>query len=234
MITMERRALLLGASGLIGNDLLHVLLGSTLYDQVKVLVRYPLSLSHPKLTQVLVDYDELAQYEEEFAVDDVYCCLGTTIGKAGTQARFRVVDHDYPLEAARLAKSKGAKQYLLVSAMGANAQSRVFYNRIKGEVEEGISRVGFVAFHIFRPSLLRGQRNELRFGEHVAGLISPLISPLFMGRLVKYKPIRAQIVAQAMAAAAQSKRSGQHVYEWVQMMELAQHKRAPQAAQTGN
>ncbi|SDE65753.1 Uncharacterized conserved protein YbjT, contains NAD(P)-binding and DUF2867 domains [Fontibacillus panacisegetis] len=213
----KRSALIVGATGLVGNELLHILLQSDTYEHIKVLVRKPLSIKHDKLTQVVVNFDELNKYEVEFNVHDVFCCLGTTIKKAGSQAAFKKVDFEYPIQAAKLAKNHGAQQFLIVSAIGANAQSNIFYSRVKGEVEEALKQIQFASLHIFRPSLLLGSRKEFRFGEKAAAIIIPIFSPLLAGKLNKYKPIQAKQVAQAMVQNAIKIRSGEFEYEWKQM-----------------
>ena len=219
MNTEKRSALILGATGLVGNELLHILLQSNTYESVKIFIRKPLSIDHPKLTQKLVDFNVLEKYEEEFTVQDVFCCLGTTIKKAGSQEEFKKVDFEYPLEAAKLAKKNGAEQFLIVSAMGANRHSRIFYSRVKGEIEEALKQVQFPSLHIFRPSLLLGKRNEFRFGERVAEISSPLFSPFLKGKLGKYKPIRGKDVAQAMYQIAKKNRKGESVYEGEQIFQ---------------
>lgn len=213
----KRSALIVGATGLVGNELLHILLHSDTYEHIKVLVRNPLSIKHDKLTQVVVNFDELNKYEVEFNVHDVFCCLGTTIKKAGSQAAFKKVDFEYPILAAKLAKNQGAQQFVIVSAIGANAQSNIFYSRVKGEVEEALKQIQFASLHIFRPSLLLGSRKEFRFGEKAAAIIIPIFSPLLAGKLNKYKPIQAKQVAQAMVQNAIKIRSGEFEYEWKQM-----------------
>ncbi len=216
----KRSALLVGATGLVGNELLRVLLESDRYEKVKVLVRTPISTNHPKFTQCLMNFDELDKYEEEFTVDDVFCCLGTTIKKAGSQEAFRKVDFEYPLHAAKLARKQGAQQFLIVSAIGADPRSSIFYNRVKGEIEIALSQLELPALHIFRPSLLLGKRNEFRLGERVSAMLSPVFSPLFIGKLNQYKPIQARKVAEAMYRTAILTRTGEYVYKWEQMTSL--------------
>ncbi|WP_256757622.1 oxidoreductase [Cohnella sp. WQ 127256] len=218
MDVAKRKALIVGGTGLIGNQLLQLLLQSEAYESVIVLIRKPLAINHPKLIQKVVDFDDLDNGEQMFGVDDVFCCLGTTIKKAGSKEAFLKVDFDYPLQVAQLAKENGATQFLIVTAMGADRHSRVFYSRVKGEIEEALKRVKFPSLHIFHPSLLLGKRNEFRFGEKVAEIISPILSPLLRGKLSKYKPIQAKDVAQAMVRIATDNRKGEFVYEWKQMM----------------
>ncbi|QHJ70292.1 oxidoreductase [Planococcus halotolerans] len=207
-----KSALIAGATGLTGSKLVEVLLDRPEYDKITVFVRRPLTLEHPKLEQIHVDYYRLDDYKKHFQVDDVFCCLGTTIKKAGSQKAFRRVDYDYPVALAQLAKSAGAKNFLVVSAMGADSRSNIFYNRVKGQMEDSLKKMELPALHIFRPSLLLGDRKEFRLGEKVASLISPVFSPLLRGGMKKYKPIQAEQVAKAMCTAAQTESGGIQVY----------------------
>lgn len=154
----------------------------------------------------VVDYDALDGSAASFRVTHVVCALGTTIRSAGSQAQFRRVDLEYPLAAARLSLQMGARHYLLVSAIGANAQSRVFYNRVKGEVENGLRALPFRSLTIVRPSLLLGDREEFRFGERIASLFAPVFPK-------KYKPVHASDVARALVSAAEEDRPGVRVIE---------------------
>lgn len=218
---MSRTALLLGASGLIGGHCLELLLADSEYARVTILVRKTLSQAHPKLTQQVVDFDRLTEVAEAFRVQDVFCCLGTTIKTAGSQEAFRKVDFTYPVESARLAVQQGATQFLLVSSLGANAKSSVFYNRTKGEVERAVAASDLSSVQIFRPSLLLGQRAEVRSGELVAEKLSRALSFLLVGPLRKYRPIEARAVAAAMIAVAKDQRAGIHLYESNQIAEIA-------------
>ncbi|WP_341200873.1 oxidoreductase [Metaplanococcus flavidus] len=217
-----KSALIAGATGLTGSKLVEVLLDRPEYDRVTVLVRRPLELEHPKLEQIQVDYYRLDDYKKYFQVDDVFCCLGTTIKKAGSQKAFRRVDYDYPVALAELAKSAGTKKFLVISAMGADSRSNIFYNRVKGQMEDSLKKMNFPALHIFRPSLLLGDRKEFRLGEKAASLIFPVFSPVLRGGMKKYKPIQAEQVAQAMCTAAQLGSEGVHVYPSDEIAELAE------------
>ncbi|KAA0547499.1 oxidoreductase [Bacillus sp. BGMRC 2118] len=212
-MNMEKKALVIGATGLVGKSLVHKLLNEESYSKVTILVRKDSSIQHPKLHSVKVDFDQLEDWKEEFAVDDVFCCIGTTIKKAGSQEAFRKVDYDYPIQAALLAKSEGADQYLVISSMGASDKSPFFYSRVKGELEEKLKDLSFAALHIFRPSLLLGNREEFRLGEKAAEKISRVLPFLFFGRMSKYKPISAETVVGAMVKTARLNKKGIHIYE---------------------
>lgn len=210
---MEKKyALIIGATGLIGKSLLEKLLNDSYYEKIYVLTRRPLSANHQKIHELVVDFDEFGE-EAIPKVDDIYCCLGTTMKKAGSKYAFRKVDYHYPLKVAQIAYQKGAGQYLLVSSLGADKQSRFFYNQVKGEVEEAIAVVGFKTLHIFRPSILLGARSERRTGERIGQIMMRLIAPLLMGRLRKYRPIHASTVAEAMQGVAKKELSGPHIFE---------------------
>lgn len=171
MKRLERKAMVIGATGLVGELLVHSLLEHPAYSLVRVLVRRPLEPQHPKLEQHVVDWEQLESQDHLFdGIDDLYCCLGTTIKKAGSQDNFRQVDYHYPVRAATIAKQHGVSQMLVISSMGASADSRVFYSRTKGEMEDALSDIGFPSLHIFRPSLILGDRNEKRFGEQMVRL----------------------------------------------------------------
>lgn len=207
-----KSALLVGASGLVGSELLNCLLLSKEYSKVSILVRNPLGLKHPKLEEQVIKFEDLAQYKDCFKVEDVFCCLGTTIKKAKSQEAFKKVDVDYPLEIAILSKEMQSDRFLIISSMGANPNSSVFYSRMKGLLEQKLSEIGIKSLHIFRPSLLVGNRKEFRLGETVSTLLTKGLSFIFIGSLKKYKPIAAKTVALGMYRAAQSKPGGIHTY----------------------
>ncbi len=216
-----RTALVLGASGLIGGHCLDLLLQDEAYSQVIVLVRKPLPITHPKLTQHAVDFDRLQDFASVVKADDVFCCLGTTIKTAGSQEAFRKVDFTYAHEAAKIALHNGASQFLLVSSLGADAKSSVFYSRVKGEIEAAISALNFASISIFRPSFLLGERNEFRLGERLAEPIAKAISFLLIGNLRKYRPIEALTVAAAMIEIAKAEIKGVNVYESDRIQEIS-------------
>lgn len=207
-IPTGRTALLAGATGLVGAHCLDLLLEDPRYARVRVLTRRRLERRHPRLDAHIVDFDALDASAELFAVDDVFCCLGTTMARAGSEEAFRVVDHDYPVRIAELASGRSADQYLLVSALGADQQSRLFYNRVKGDAEAAIKRLPFRAVWILRPSLLLGERAETRFGERVASAVTAPLAPLMLGPLRRYRPIAARDVAAAMVNLAVGQGTG--------------------------
>ena len=208
-----RTALIAGASGLVGGFCLKELLHNPLYKEVTALVRHPLSLEHPKLKQKKVDFEALEKELKGIRAEDVYCCLGTTIRKAGSRPAFRKVDLDHVVSLGRYASQTGAKRMLVVSALGADPNSAVFYNHIKGEMESALSRLHLKSLILFRPSLLLGRRPEFRLGERIAMTVFPFFDPLLRGRLRKYRAIPAEYVARAMVRSAETALPGVHVLE---------------------
>jgi uncharacterized protein YbjT (DUF2867 family) len=204
---LPRRALVVGATGLVGSKLVDALLADPHYESVHVLVRRPFVPKRAKLREHVVDFVNLEGFAWP-AVDDVYCCLGTTIRTAGSQAAFRAVDHDYPLDVARGALAAGATQYLFVSAMGADPHSSVFYSRVKGELEAAIAALAFHAAIAFRPSLLAGDRAEHRLGERLALAV---LQPLRALVPARYRPVADTAVARAMVDFAGRGLAGFHV-----------------------
>jgi uncharacterized protein YbjT (DUF2867 family) len=158
-----KTAIVLGATGLIGKKVTEHLLKNDNYSTVIILVRKPLNINHPKLKQHIFNYDAIDN--TLLKGDDLFCCLGTTIKTAGSKEAFRKVDLDYVVNVAKASKVNGINHFAVISAMGANKNSTVFYNQIKGEMEESIKAVGFNSTYIIRPSLLLGDRKEFRFGE---------------------------------------------------------------------
>lgn len=207
-----RTALIAGASGLVGSHLLRMLLQSDRYSQVISAGRRELAIIHPKLDQQIVDFDNLKKSASELAADDVFCCLGTTIKKAGTKEAFYKVDHTYVTQLAEITLRRNASQFLVVSSMGADAKSRMFYNRVKGEMERDVRALGFQSLHIFRPSLLLGERDEHRTGEEIGARIMKPLSKIMFGPLRKYRPIQAETVANAMLRVAAQDQKVDKVY----------------------
>ena len=209
---MEKKAILLGASGSIGNSLLQQLLLSNHYDEVLVVVRKTLNIQHPKLRQLQVDFDQLSQYSHEIQGDVVFCCLGTTRKKTPDKAQYKKIDHQYPIDAAWIAQTNGATQYHLVSSLGANINSSFFYPKLKGEVEHDLKTIPFKAIHIYRPSLLDGFRIEKRTGEKWMIGIMRIINPILIGPLRKYRSIKVENVARAMLIKSLEEQKGVFIY----------------------
>lgn len=199
----SRVAVVAGASGLVGSELVQRLLAEPSYQRVVALARRPLALSDARMEVVTADFERLeptlASATKGAGALDVFCCLGTTIAVAGSEAAFRRVDHDFVVALGRWAVRAGARRLVVVSALGADAASRVFYNRVKGETERDLAALGLPSLVILRPSLLHGNRSEFRFGERVALALTAPWRRLIPARV---RPIAAADVAQSMIDAA--------------------------------
>jgi uncharacterized protein YbjT (DUF2867 family) len=221
---LAKIAVVVGASGLVGSEVVQLLLKDDHYDRVVVLVRSKLSIQHQKLEQEIINFDTLDQIAQDLSGADVFCTLGTTIKKAGSQPAFIKVDHEYPLRLAQMSKQQGAAAFLIVTALGANSKSSIFYSRVKGQLEDELKQLQLNRLHIFQPSMLLGDRIEKRSGEHIVSVIMPAIAFLFIGSLRKYKAIHAQTVATAMinvAKVADEERRGNYTYTSDKIADLA-------------
>ncbi|MFP5040946.1 NAD(P)H-binding protein [Parasediminibacterium sp. JCM 36343] len=216
----KQTAVIVGATGLIGSRLMEKLLSDAAFDVVRVLVRRPLASQNPKLEVQVVDFNNLEDFALKLGKGDcLFCCIGTTQKKMkGDKVAYRKIDFDIPVHAAQLAKAAGFTQYLLVSSVGADAKAKGFYLKLKGEVEEAITTIGFGSFHVFRPSFLLGVRNEVRLVEGIGKFVFKAVSALLIGNWRKYKAIDANDVAGAMVAAAKKGEQGVKVYYYDEMM----------------
>lgn len=212
----KREALLIGASGLIGSQLLEFLLKNKDYSSVTALTRKPLAVKSDKFRNVVVSFDDLSLLREKVTPGtDIFCCIGTTMKNVkGDKASYRKIDFDIPVVIARLGIEKGYKQFLLVSAVGADSHSSNFYLRLKGEVEDAIGKLPFEAIHIFRPSILIGKRKDRRWGEGIAQILGKYFSFLLAGKWSKYKAIASNEVAHAMMLAAESNNTGVIIHHY--------------------
>jgi uncharacterized protein YbjT (DUF2867 family) len=208
-----RTALLAGATGLTGIHVLDLLLANDNYSRVITVGRSMPDIKHPKLTAIVGPFNNLAGLLNGVQVNDIFCCLGTTMKKAGSRPGFYKVDFEYVLNLAEYGVDYGAGQFLLISSAGANAESSSFYIRVKGQVENALKHLNYRGMHILRPSLLTGNRQENRTGERIVEGLLKLVSPLMVGPLVKYRPIEARIVAAAMVYIAAADIPGVFFYE---------------------
>lgn len=198
-----KTAILIGATGLVGAACLARLLESPDYRKVIAVSRRPVPVKHRKLVRVETPFDQLGSALEGYPADDAFCCLGTTIKQAGTKAEFHKVDYGYALEFADVTRRQGARHFLLVSALGANAHSPVFYNRVKGLLEKEVEGLGFPRLSIFRPSLLLGSRDgQVRPAEAVGIRLAGLVSPFLRGPLSRVHPVAGSDLAGALVACA--------------------------------
>ncbi|MBM7621473.1 uncharacterized protein YbjT (DUF2867 family) [Bacillus tianshenii] len=208
-----KSAMILGSTGLIGRNLTNEILENSEYRSICTMVRRPTNLSHPKLKEVVIDFSRLSDNASEFQVDEVFICLGTTRKQAGSKGSFKKVDYDYVVEAAMLAKAQGVQRIAVVSAIGADSQSRFFYSRIKGQMEEAVSSIGIPSTYFFRPSLLLGERKEVRPGEKMGEWLGKVVQPILIGKLGRYRSIEGEKVAKAMVAFMKNSKKGVHFVE---------------------
>ena len=218
----RKTAVVLGATGLIGQHLVEELLQNEYFNKVRLLVRRPLTLNHPKIDIQVVNFNDEKDIAAKIDIGDViFCCVGTTRKKVkGNKTEYRKVDYDIPIMTARLGVQHGFSQFLMVSAIGANPVAANFYLQLKGCIEEDITALPFESIHIFRPSLLLGQREEFRLGERFGGVLVKAFSFLLIGAWRKYKPVQAADVAKSMVAAANREIAGVHMYEYDEMKTL--------------
>jgi len=212
-----KTALLIGATGLVGQQVLQNLLSSEDYGEVKILTRRDTGIRHQKLNEIFFNFDN--PDASLVKADDIYCCLGTTIKKAGSEESFKKVDFLYPLQIGRLAKLNGSTKYLLVSSMGADAKSMIFYNRVKGEIERELTDLHFETLHILRPSLLLGDRGETRTGEKIGEILSKILNPIMVGPLKKYAAIESSKVAKGMVKLAQLPNKGTFIHDSAELQQ---------------
>lgn len=216
-----KKALLFGASGLVGSYLLKDLLNDPSYEQIIIVVRRPITIQHKKLITLTGDYNSLTALKNELVADEIFIALGTTKKKTPDEKMYYQVDHDYPVSAAMIAKENGAGAVFLVSAIGANIDSRIFYTRTKGETEHDIIALNFAHTHIFRPSFILGKRTENRPLEKLFIKLWPAVDVLLIGgSLKKYRGIHAHAIAKAMIAAGKQPSQKINIYYWQQMKYL--------------
>ncbi len=207
MAQIADSVLILGTTGLVGGECVRQFAASPRFARVVALARRPLGTPAPvRVESHVIDFERLDDAAHHFRVSHIVCALGTTIKQAGSQDRFRRVDHDYPLAAARLGLREGARHFLLVTAVGASARSRVFYSRVKGEIEDAIRALPYRSVTIVRPSLLLGDRAEARLGEQIGKLFAAVMPK-------RYKPVQASAVAGALVRAAIEDQGGVRIIE---------------------
>jgi uncharacterized protein YbjT (DUF2867 family) len=207
MADSSRSVLIAGATGLVGRECVRQLTDDAGVSKVVVIARRAMDgVGSPKVEVHLVNFEDLESHRDLFAVDQIVCALGTTIKKAGSEAAFRHVDFDLPVALARLGREQGARHFLLVTAIGASAGSRFFYNRVKGELEDLVRTMGYRSVTIVRPSLLLGRRDEFRITERVAMVFADIVPK-------KYRPVPAHDVAAALVDAAGADLPGFHIIE---------------------
>jgi uncharacterized protein YbjT (DUF2867 family) len=207
------KAIIFGSTGLIGANILRLLLSSNEYTSITSFVRKKSDIVPNKVKEIVTDFQNIEEYKDEFMCDVCFISLGTTIKLAGSQEKFIEVDYTLVLTIARLCKNMDVKTVLVVSSLGADPNSPVFYSRVKGEMERDVSKLELNSLYFFRPSLLLGDRKDFRIGEKVGEVISGVFSFVFVGGLKKYKPISAEIVAKSMVSISINPRVGVCILE---------------------
>ena len=218
---MTNKAVVVGASGLIGRHLVNTLLLSYEYSEVVSISRKKLPVHSSKLRQIIAEFDRVDDYQDEINGRALFCCLGSTLQKTPDKKEYYKIDHDHPVKLAEIALKNGVEQYHLVSSIGADPNSSNFYLKMKGETEEDIKKVGLKALCIYRPSILVGERTESRKLERVTIKLMLLLSPLLLGPLKKYRAIHAKVVAKAMFKTSLKKREGVYIYSSEQIKKRA-------------
>ena len=216
----HKKAVLLGATGLVGSHCLKLLVAHDAYDSILCFTRRPINMKSNKIINEVIDFADLDDYGHLICGDDIFICLGTTIAKAGSKQAFYEVDFTYNYKVAMHAKKNGVSQAMLISSIGANPNSIFFYTRVKGDLEKTIKKLGFWSTHIFRPSLLQGEREEPRLKEEIVSILGKGINLLTKGGLKNMTPVDAKLVAEAMINAAQKFKKGINYYESNQLQSL--------------
>ncbi len=209
---MTKKAIIIGASGLIGSKLLAILCTQPDYNEILVIARKKIRTSNTKITQLAIDFEYLDHYTNLIHGDVVFCCMGTTKSQTPNLAAYRKIDHDYPVRLAEIALKNGINEYHFISAIGANSESSNFYTKMKGDTEDDLKKIGLKSLHIYEPSLLIGRRKKSRPVERMATFIMKIIGPLLIGRLKKYRAIQASDVAKAMYKQSLKNKRGVFIY----------------------
>ncbi len=217
----NRKALVFGATGLIGNLLVEELVRSDKYSSIKSVVRQATGVTEPKVEETVVDFGNLENLTSAIKGDDLFICLGTTIKKAGSVSSMEKIDRDLPVSIASIAGVNGVKRLAVVSSIGASSRSSNYYLRIKGEMEEGILNAGIGTTVIVRPSMLLGDRKERRTGEMVGKVVMSAVRPVLLGKLARYRAIHGRDVARAMIALLSSDH-GKQIIESDELQRLSQ------------
>jgi uncharacterized protein YbjT (DUF2867 family) len=216
---MGKKAIIIGATGLVGSHILRLLLENPIYEKVTILVRRKIELAHPKLNQQIFDFEH--PDNELIKTNEIYCAIGTTIKKAGSKEAQYHIDCEIPTAIAKIAKANNVTKFLLVSSLGANAQSSNFYLQTKGDLEQKIAKLNFKSFISARPSIILGERNEQRFGEKIGILLAKAFKPILLGSLKKYAGIEASDIAKALIKMANEDYLGNYFIESDKLKNIA-------------
>jgi len=219
---MGKTAILLGATGLTGGYVLDLLLNDDRYDKILIFGRRSIERKHPRINEFVIDLLKLEDQKDVFKADVVFCCIGTTNAKTSNKELYKKIDYGIPITATRLCVENHIDTFLVMSSMGADKNSRVFYNRTKGEMEEVVLSQKIKYTYILQPSLIGGNRNENRTGEYLAKVVMMLINPILIGGLKKYRTIHPETIAKALVYLANSQRTS-GIIQSDQIKELAKH-----------
>jgi uncharacterized protein YbjT (DUF2867 family) len=209
---MAYKAIIAGASGLIGSNLVKILLEAPQYNEVLVLVRKELPIQHKKLVQLVIDFDDLDKHADAINGHAIFSCLGTTKNQTPDEKQYRKIDHDYPLQLAQIAKPNGVEQFHVVTAIGADKNSSTFYLKLKGQLEDELKKLGLKTLHIYQPAMLMGERQRKRLLEQIATAVFKMIDPLLIGGLKKYRSVKGSMVAHAMFKKSLENATGTFIY----------------------
>lgn len=216
----RKTALVFGGSGLVGSELVRQLCDFSDYKEVICIHRKPQNFKYSNCKEIISDFSNPEGLLQGIQADEVFCCLGTTIKKAGSKENFTKVDYDLPLAIGRACVKNGVKHYVIISSVGADPKSGNFYLRTKGTMEQEVLKLSLPQVTIVRPSMLLGNRKEFRFGEQAGKMLMNIIQPLMFGSLKRYRPIQASVVASAMIIIANSNPTKQKFFESHQLQEI--------------
>lgn len=209
---MSYKAIILGASGLIGSKLIKEIIDTEDFSEVVLLNRRSVNIDNKKVRQVIVDFDDLGKSAAKISGDIIFSCLGTTKSKTPNPADYRKIDFEFPLTTAKIGIANGVQQFHVVTSLGADPNSSSPYLKLKGEIENELKNLPFKSLHIYQPSFLTGHRQEQRFAEKILGPLMSLIEPFFFGKLSQYKSIEAKTVAKAMVNQSLKNQTGIYTY----------------------
>ena len=195
---MAKTAILLGATGATGREVLKLLLNNERYDKVKLFNRNKVGIQDGKIEEHIIDLLKLEEHKAQFTGDEVFCCIGTTKAKTPDKETYYKIDYGIPVTAAKLANQNGINSFIVISAIGADKNSSIFYNRTKGEMQDAVLREGIANTYILQPSLIIAHRNDMRHMEQIAAVAMKLLNPLLLGGAAKYRSIKAATIAKAM------------------------------------
>jgi uncharacterized protein YbjT (DUF2867 family) len=217
---MGKTAIILGATGLTGGMLLENLLADSSYSKIKLFSRNSVTNKSEKIEEFIIDLLKLNTFKNDFTADEVFCCIGTTAAKTNDKKRYKSIDYGIPVTAAKLAKENNIQTFIVVSSIGANASSTLFYNKIKGEMERDVLKEKIKNTFILRPSLIGGTRDEFRLGERIGKGLMSLLNPLMIGSLEKYKMIHPNKIAICMQKLAKTPKN-KTIYSSQEILEIA-------------